>query len=192
MVFTLGSGLPQPFPGDGPGAGRWKPAERPVERFYPKAIAWRPHSRHKSSVSGGRQSTLLVFGLHPAPTGFGPISVRASTPSRHIASIQIQVQASRKGSLLPRLTNFTQADITRALRGATKAGMVVEKLTIGPHGGTTPVGGPVWGRGARCGCRVAGGSSGGFPSPSISHEKGARVRESPRERRRCKGIWKGS
>lgn len=114
-----------------------------MERFYPKAIAWRPHSRHKSSVSGGRQSTLLVFGLHPAPTGFGPISVRASTPSRHIASIQIQVQASRKGSLLPRLTNFTQADITRALRGATKAGMVVEKLTIGPDGGITLVAGQV-------------------------------------------------
>lgn len=61
-----------------------------MERFYLSAIAWRPHSRHKSSVSGGRQSTLLISASIPRANGAcKPISVRAVT----LADIMHQIDS---------------------------------------------------------------------------------------------------
>ena len=76
---------------------------RQVRRFpLKKGLVWRPLSRHKSSVSSGRQSTLFAVcpPRHPAKRSdprqreFSATLVRAATPARWLPPFQIQAQAS--------------------------------------------------------------------------------------------------
>lgn len=106
VSYSLDWPVTAAFPRVGLGAGRSQPASETGEAFSPrKGIVCAPRSRHKGSVSGGRQSTLLRTDanlsrqVRPSPKGTPPASlVRAVTPTGNMPiSIHQRKRPSPRG-----------------------------------------------------------------------------------------------